>query len=471
LIINTAQGGGGSSLEVFNFPISVQTAEPTPIATGHVWVVHDGPVDFNNIVLDDAVKVDYSNGYLMLIVDDTNNGQDTITQLKKIGSAKVPFTSRRDTNNDTVLPWQVGSLNKGGNIIDIKRKYPRVYSRLNDVLDMETAYVWDGTQWVMVSQKGSYLAVAAYDATIPGFLYNRVGESLLLHSGLPDFSEYYSNCVKFSPDGQYVFYGLNNGNRLIGYRRYGDSFVKLSGLYQPSTVSDISFSPDSNFLAVAGNFGLSVYKKQADGTYSPLTNLRSDSNHSYYGCDWSPDGNYVILTGTVSPYMWRFKRTGDTFVNLANPSTLPTDDCFRVKYSPDGQFVAARTNAGNHLCLYHIVSDTQWDYVSNSDTNVYPVPVVSNIVFAPSGYLITNSSGSIFFFTYSATGLILVKQLSMSTSYMQSVAMSIDGTKLAVCFSTSPYLRWYALNDTILTELSAPDTLPTAYIKDLDFMN
>ena len=466
MIINTAQGGGGSSLEVFNFPLTISLAEPTPIATGHLWVVHDGPVDFSSIVLDDAVKVDYSNGYLMLIVDDTNNGQDTITQNKKIGSAKVPFTSRRDTNNDTVLPWQVGSVNKGGNIIDIKRKYPRVYSRLNGVLDLETAYVWDGTQWVMVSQKGSYLAVGAGNSST---LYNRADTTLTLHSGLPDFPSVTVNCVKWSPDGRYLFYGLDASPYLIGYKRSGDGFTKITlSNVQAYPVYDIDISSDSRYLLTGQTNRITVFKLQSEN-WNVIWYETIGTSVYCYGCCWHPDGNSFVATIYASSAQLRkYKKTDDT---ITSNGTINTGFSYKVKYSPDGDYVALRTQTNPYLFCYHIVSDTQWDKLSNPSD--FPVAVSSavfnNIIFTPSGYLIALTDSNIYFFTYSSSALTYVK--TIYKQYAQNVAINFDGTKLAFGLSSSPYLRWYSLSGMDLTEFPTPDALPTSQVRALNFIN
>src|SRR5690606_4456614 len=59
-----------------------------------------------------------------------------------------------------------------------------------------------------------------------------------------------------------------------------------------------------------------------------------------FGVSFSPDGNYLAVGHSSSPYVTIYKRNGDTFTKLPNPSTLPINTVFGVSFSPDGNYLA-----------------------------------------------------------------------------------------------------------------------------------
>jgi len=474
-------GGGGAAPEIFNFPLTISPTQPTPISAGHLWVEHAAATDFSNIVLDDAVKVSYTNGYLMLIVDDTNNGTDTFAQPKNVGGTKIPFTSYRDTGNDTTLPWQVGSVNKGGTIADIKRKYPLVYSRLNNVLDMETAKVWDGTQWVLICQPGSYLAVGVSGlGNQPPLTYNRANTLFTLHSSVPSFpSTAFPQVVKWSHDGNYVFYGLSDTPYLIGYKRTGDTFTLLTiTAHRNWPVMDLSFSPDDNYLAACSTYsasGVDIYKKQSNGNWLYLTTTVSALGTGQYfdGIDWSPDGNQLVGYGAhiSTPCLYRFKRSGDTFTKLADPTTTPHSTISSARYSPDGQFILINSYS-NFMELYRVVSDTQLDMVQLISP-FYGRGDSHSIFFLSANTALVVMQYGLQFVTISELGITIGSQITSiaSSNVPNQVAMSLDKKIIAAGYSASPYLKLFSFDGSTVTQLTNPTTMPVYGLTALDLLN
>lgn len=271
-------------------------------------------------------------------------------------------------------------------------------------------------------------------------LYNRTDSSLVIHAGLPSFPVAVVNAVKFSLDGLYVFYALNVSPWLVGYKRVGDVFTKLALTANSSVASlDLAISPDGNYMAV--NCGtLDICKKQSDGSWLFLVN----KNFSYttQGCCWSPDSAYLVVTLSNGSYILRLKRTGDTFTQLSNPTTLPLGICYKCQYSPDGNFVAVRINATPYIFCYHIVSDTQWDKIVNPA--VLPAgsgQPTDNICFA-NGYLYMScyQNAGVLIYTVAISGLTYVNQINTSTS-TSTMAISVDGKLLAIGLYFSPFFE------------------------------
>lgn len=70
------------------------------------------------------------------------------------------------------------------------------------------------------------------------------------------------------------------------------------------------------------------------------------------GVAFSPDGVYLAAGHGSSPYLTIYKRDGDTFTKLTNPSALPTGQVNGVAFSPDGVYLAAGQGNSPYLTIY-----------------------------------------------------------------------------------------------------------------------
>ena len=67
---------------------------------------------------------------------------------------------------------------------------------------------------------------------------------------------------------------------------------------------------------------------------------------------WSPDGQYVAVMHTTSPYITTYKRVGDVLTKLANPATLPTGTGTGGDWSPGGEFLAVSHQDSPYVTVY-----------------------------------------------------------------------------------------------------------------------
>jgi hypothetical protein len=454
----------GSTAEIFNFPLTISETEPTPLATGHIWVDHADVSDFTNVVLDDSARVSYTNGYLMLIVDDTNNGEDNITQPKKVSGQSMTFESHRYSQNSDTLSWQAGNYNKAGTISDIKRKYPVVYSRLDDVLNIETAYVWNGSAWVMISQQGSYLAVA--HANSPYItIYNHSGDtfpSTTTPSTLPTGTGV--GCA-FSTDGTYLAVAHGTSPYITIYKRSGDTYTKLADpAALPTGVAySCAFSTDGIYLAVATYYSpfILVYKRSGD-TFTKLADPSTLPTGIANGCAFSTDDTYLAVAHAVSPYITIYKRSGDTFTKLTDPSTLPTDSGEGCAFSTDGTYLAVATYASPYIMIYKRSGDT---FTKLTDPSILPTGLALGCAFSTDDtYLAVAHGTSPYITIYKRSGDTFTKLADPATlpaGVGRGCAFSIDNTYLAVAHDTIPYITIYKRSEDTFTKLSNPATLPT----------
>jgi len=119
------------------------------------------------------------------------------------------------------------------------------------------------------------------------------------------------NSVNFSPDGNYVVIGTNEGVKLWDVRT-GKILRSFSG----SMILSISFSPDSRYILAAGadrtarllnvKTGEEVRVFTAPSNLKPGSKPGSDSGY-IYSAAFSPDGKYVVISGYGAATLWNAK--------------------------------------------------------------------------------------------------------------------------------------------------------------------
>src|SRR5690606_2656030 len=59
-----------------------------------------------------------------------------------------------------------------------------------------------------------------------------------------------------------------------------------------------------------------------------------------YSCTFAPNGTYLAVAHSSSPYITIYKRSGDTFTKLANPGTLPSGTSRGCAFDSTGTYLA-----------------------------------------------------------------------------------------------------------------------------------
>lgn len=225
----------------------------------------------------------------------------------------------------------------------------------------------------------------------------------------------------FSPNGVYLAFtrGSSVSNNVLIYKRSGDTFTRLVDLSTSASTVAVSFSQDSNYLAVSleASPWLALYKRVGD-TFTPLTGptpvfppgnivgptytpsqlswagseylavvtfqgrpgiLRKEADDSFVwlnqasplvsttfgmGAAFAPNSNYAcFLSGSIPPGLPIYKRQGNSFTQLAGqPTTNITgggQQRAALAFSPDSKFLAVSTSTANgSLRIYVRTEDT-----------------------------------------------------------------------------------------------------------------
>lgn len=199
--------------EIFNFPLTIQLDQPLPISNGHIWIKSDKSASFKNLLIVEAIKANAQDSSLMFVVGDLNNRTYSVAHTKTARDGNQMALSISDSNNND-RTWLVSSMS-GKITQSVYFNKPMVYSKLDGVLDIETAFMWNGTDWITLGTKGSYL-ISVGDT---GFsAYNKFGSELSVGSTISNQNSSNASGCLASVDGKYVV----SGNSI--YKRNGDVF-------------------------------------------------------------------------------------------------------------------------------------------------------------------------------------------------------------------------------------------------------
>ena len=67
------------------------------------------------------------------------------------------------------------------------------------------------------------------------------------------------------------------------------------------------------------------------------------------GVVFSPNGKFMAVAHTTTPFVTIYIRNGAVFTKLANPATLPTGTGIGVSFSPNGKFMAGPETQATNL--------------------------------------------------------------------------------------------------------------------------
>ena len=259
---------------------------------------------------------------------------------------------------------------------------------------------------------------------------------------------------------------LNNSGIISGISldKIANLFTKLanpSGL-PASNGQGVSFSPDGIYLAVAHTTSpyITIYKRDGD-TFAKLANPSELPASHGYGVSFSPDGTYLAVAHGTSPYITIYKRNGDTFTKLPNPSVLPASVANGVSFFPDGTYLAVAHSSFPYITIYKRDGDT---FTKLPNPSGLPASSGYGVSFSPDGnYLAVAHDTSPYITIYKKDGDTFTKLANPSglpTGTGRGVSFSPDGNYLAVAHDASPYITIYKRDGDTFAKLANPSGLP-----------
>lgn len=237
--------------------------------------------------------------------------------------------------------------------------------------------------------------------------------------------------VKFSPEGDYILvqHQTTPGVSAYPWLPGGGFGTKLS---DPSPVAGptssyaragISFTPESDYVAIAHEDSTSVYA-WSGGFGTRASNPATLPAGADVSVTFSPEGDYIAIGSGSSPRIQVYPWTGAFGTKLSDPGSIPPNAVGGVAFSPDGAFLAL---------AYPTSSSNPWVVVYNWSNGF------GSQVSAPSPAL------------GSASG--------------ETVTFSFHGDYIAAGnFDTSPYIVVYPWVGGFGTKVSNPEHSPAGPI-------
>jgi len=291
---------------------------------------------------------------------------------------------------------------------------------LEDLLVSGTDYAGGDAYYIDWSSDSRYFAVVGDQLDVSVYKVNDDGSvdfvtSYIVAGGAgSSFSE---SPIDWSPDGNFLAVGTNNGDTVI-LSFDGSNLTHVLTQAYGTTVYMVRWSPDGNYLAVGGdgpatpnNHELHIYS--FNGTSVTFVDSYSTANQIVYTADWSPNGEYLAI-GIRSDGFLVFSFDGSNISLVVSKD--PENSVYDVNWSPDGRYLA--------LAMRHAVSREiliyEFDGSSVTQVAFFNTPGDSPIAYSsrwsPDGkyLLITNhiSSGSYEIFVRRFTGSSLVAEKS-----------------------------------------------------------
>ncbi|MCK9862039.1 hypothetical protein [Paenibacillus sp. ATY16] len=224
---------------------------------------------------------------------------------------------------------------------------------------------------VKFSSDFKYVMECSWNGTSTGF-YKRDGDkyvalTTLGSSGLPTANS--MGAFDISKDGKYGAYIVNGGAQLLIWKNENDSYVPLPTaniVGVPEGGYSLTFSPSGNYLICASTATtkrIQIWKRVGD-TFTllsnplnivPTSNINTPSSQLAEASTivWSLDENYLMFPTSSAPYWCMYKRSGDSFTQLAVPIGNPS--VWSVGISPDNSRVVLNCS---YLLVYTFVNDT-----------------------------------------------------------------------------------------------------------------
>ncbi len=201
------------------------------------------------------------------------------------------------------------------------------------------------------SPDGSYLAVSIRSSTNPTFIYryNPVSQRLT-RTQLYPFANLLAGAtgVSWSPDGQYIAFTGNNRIEVALFDK-GLGTASLVALVTPTgTGGKSAWSPNGNYIGVIGNDATGNTKiYQFDGASLTLKNTQDPTTGSTNDMSfaWSSDTRYATTTNSAGDYskLYSFdKGSGQlTLLNTLSYTGLFSGGTVNgCDWSPDGGYIA-----------------------------------------------------------------------------------------------------------------------------------
>jgi hypothetical protein len=428
------------------------------------------------------------------------------------------FSTSSGSDTHQISQWQITNVqgNYNAPVWDSGWNYTNLTSITVDFgyLQPNTTYYWrvrhKGTTygWSDWSSEGSFITLAEFDyrpmlalVCNTNTTYNNLivinqngdifDNTMILDNNLLSGIGY---CTGFSPDGNYLAFGVGNATGLVIYKRSGYKFqirctINNIGYNGSVGIGKVMFSPNGNYLAciargTVANSAIQIFKRTGD-VFDRIYIGSYLSGTEKVGLDWTSDSTYVACRTETASSLQLYKVVGDTVTDLtdnidvqvASSDTVPYGN--RCLWSPDGTVLAVGSSTAPFVHFYNRSGDNLTKVPDvNVDSGVSLTRAISWHPTLPYIFVANSGTGTNMIRTYERQAgdqYRLVTTLGVGGDYgtvMTAIRFSVDGTYFVMSNNIAPLLRIFKWNNSLSTyqELSSPSiqTL-TIYANDMSF--
>jgi peptidoglycan/xylan/chitin deacetylase (PgdA/CDA1 family) len=209
-------------------------------------------------------------------------------------------------------------------------------------------------------------------------------------------------------------------------------------------------------VAHVGSPYITIYKRSGD-TFTKLSNPTDLPTSTGRAVSFDPTGTYLAVAHDGSPYITIYKRSGDTFTKLSNPSSLPTGNGYGVSFDPTGMYLAVAHEVSPYVTVYKRTLDTFAKLPNPADL---PTGHGRSVLFDPTGaYLAVGHTTTPFITVYKRDGDVFTKLPSptdVPAGDGWGLAFTSNSTYLAVGHSNTPFITVYKREGDVFTKLTDP---------------
>lgn len=240
----------------------------------------------------------------------------------------------------------------------------------------------------------------------------------------------------------------------------------VTPLLAPEATFDLGFVNGGDYSGIVARAvpqrPLVSLVKETDPTSLPS----GDSLESAF----SPNGEYLAIAMTGSPFVEIYKREGRNFVKLANPATLPAGAGASLAWSPNSEFLAVGHSTSPFVTIYQRAGDV---FTKLANPATLPAGTGNGVAWSPNGeFLAVAHPTSPFVTIYRRAGTTFTKvtnPAALPAGNGNHVAFSPDGVHLVVGVASAPFLAFYRRSGTTFTKLSDPAAVPVGGTSALAF--
>lgn len=196
--------------------------------------------------------------------------------------------------------------------------------------------------------------------------------------------------------------------------------------------NEMAFSPDGRYMAMAESVSpfLGIYEN-LDGFMVRMANVATPPTGVASGLSFSPDGRFLAVAHTTTPFVSVYERFGSTFTKIANPATLPVGNCQKVVWSPENRYLFAALSTPSGTTVGYIWERTGTTLTFLNTVDISPaVTGVSGIGIHPDGFLFILTNVSPFCFNINLVTGANPASPSLTLPFQANgVSFSPDGTR------------------------------------------